>query len=110
MVGAESYGRYLDGKYLPAYSRSALGIGGENMEGLRLNNKLTNDPDSWVKSSDVTVSTPVTNVAKPTKENPKPEPKHIGLWSAEGILSGEYDKLTPELKQWYLHTHGTIKN
>ena len=107
---AESYGRYLDGKYLPAYSRSALGIGGENMEGLRLNNKLTNDPDSWVKSSDVTVSTPATNVAKPTKENPKPEPKHIGLWSVEGILSGEYDKLTPELKQWYLHTHGTIKN
>ena len=107
---AESYGRYLDGKYLPAYSRSALGIGGENMEGLRLNNKLTNDPDSWVKSSDVTVSTPVTNVAKPTKENPKPEPKHINLWSVEGILSGEYDKLTPELKQWYLHTHGTIKN
>jgi len=107
---AESYGRYLDAKYLPAYSRSVLGIGGENMKGLQLNNKLTNDPDSWVKSSDVTVSRPVMALATGMKEEPKPELKYIGPWSAEGILSGEYDKLTPELKQWYLHTHGPIKN
>jgi hypothetical protein len=80
------------------------------MQGLRQNNALTNDPDSWVKSEDVTVSVPVITVAKRTKEKPEPEPQYIDLWSAEGILSGEYDKLTPELKQWYLHTHGPIKN
>ena len=78
------------------------------MKGLQLNNRLTNDPDSWVTSSDVVVSRPVIAVATRTTDNPKPEPQYIGLWSVEGILSGEYDKLTPELKQWYLHTHGPI--
>jgi hypothetical protein len=80
------------------------------MKGLKLNNKLTNDPDSWIKSTDVTVSRPVITLAKRTKEKSKTEPQYIDLWSVEGILSGEYDKLTPELKQWYLHTHGPIKN
>ena len=107
---AQDYSGYLSKEYLPAYIQSALGVGGESMKGLKENNELTNDPDSWVKSTDVTVSRPVTTFADRTEEKPKTEPQYIDLWSVEGILSGEYDKLTPELKQWYLHTHGPIKN
>lgn len=107
---AQDYSGYLSKEYLPAYSRSLLGIGGENMEGLRQSNALTKDPDSWVTSSDVVVSMPAKAIDKRTKDNANPEPEYTGIWSVEGILSGEYDKLTPELKQWYLHTHGPIKN
>ena len=84
------YPGYFNGQYVPAYIKSVLGLGRDSAEGLKRHNEQANDPDSWIKSSDVTVS--------------KPDP-----WSVEGILSGEYDKLTPELRQWYLHTHGSIK-
>ena len=106
---AQDYAGYLSKAYVPAYIRSKLGVGGETVESLKQNNALANDPDSWVKSSDVTASRPAIKVATGTKEEPKPEPRYIDPWSVEGILSGEYDKLTPELKQWYLHTHGPIK-
>ncbi len=84
------YPGYFNGEYLPAYIKSVLGVGGESVKSLKQHNRHANDPDSWIKSSDVTVSRP-------------------DLWSVEGILSGKYDKLTPELRQWYLHTHGPIK-
>jgi hypothetical protein len=77
------YARYLNGEHVPAHIKSVSGLGMDGARG-RLN------PDSWIKSSDVTVSKP-------------------DLWSVEGILSGEYDKLSPDLRQWYLHTHGPIK-
>jgi len=41
---------------------------------------------------------------------PLPTNKAGVIWSKEGILSGEYDKLQPTAKQWYLQTHGPIEN
>ena len=84
------YGGYFSGQYVPAYIKSVLGLGRESAKGLKGHNERANDPKSWIKSSDVTVSKP-------------------DVWSVEGILSGKYDKLTGELRQWYLHTHGPIE-
>ena len=67
----------------------------EDLKLLTAQHKLATDPKGWVKSSDITV--------------PLPTNKAGVIWSKEGILSGEYDKLQPTAKQWYLHTHGPIK-
>ena len=86
-----SYFRYLQGVYYP----SLLGTNRENLKLLKAQNALRKDPKGWVKSPDVTV--------------PLPRNKKGILWSREGILNGEYDRLQPTAKQWYLHTHGAIK-
>jgi len=86
-----SYFGYLKGTYYP----SLLGANREDLKLLTTQNKLATDPKGWVKSSDITV--------------PLPRNKQGVTWSKEGILSGEYDKLQPTAKQWYLHTHGPIE-
>jgi hypothetical protein len=85
-----SYFGYLKGHYYP-------GLLGANREDLKLlieQNKLAKDPKGWIKSSDITV--------------PLPRNKQGIIWSREGILNGEYDKLQATVKKWYLHTHGPI--
>jgi len=95
------YDRYIKSEYLPKKIVSILGSAGdENLDSITKNNGLTKATDWMVTSSDVTVSKPVKHIGKD---------KYIDVWSVEGIISGEYDKLTPELKQWYLHTHGPIE-
>ncbi len=86
-----SYFGYLKGAYYP----SLLGGNREDLEILTAQHKLATDPKGWVKSSDITV--------------PLPRNKQGVIWSKQGILNGEYDKLQPTAKQWYLHTHGAIK-
>ena len=85
-----SYFRYLQGVYYP----SLLGANRENLKLLKAQNALWKGGKGWVKSSDITV--------------PLPRRGKRVTWSRESILSGEYDKLQPALKQWYLHTHGPI--
>ena len=87
-----TYFNYLDDVYYP----SLLGSAREDLKLLTAQHKLATDPKGWVKSSDVTV--------------PLPGNKAGVIWSKEGILSGEYDKLQPTAKQWYLQTHGPIEN
>ncbi len=86
-----SYFRYLQRVYYP----SLLGANRENLKLLTAQNKLAKEPEGWVRSSDITV--------------PLPRNKGGVIWSKEGILNGEYEKLQPTAKQWYLHTHGPIK-
>jgi hypothetical protein len=87
-----SYFRYLQGTYYP----SLLGGNREDLKLLTAQHKLAKDQSGWVTSSDITV--------------PLPRSETGGIiWSKEGILRGEYDKLQPTAKQWYLHTHGPIE-
>ena len=85
-----SYFGYLKGHYYPRL----LGGDREDLKLLTEQNKLATDPKGWVRSSDITV--------------PLPSNKQGVIWSKEGILSGEYDKLQATAKKWYLHTHGPI--
>jgi hypothetical protein len=86
-----SYFRYLRGVYYP----SLLGANRENLGILKAQNARWKGRKGWVRSSDITV--------------PLPRRGKRVVWSREGIRSGEYYKLQPALKQWYLHTHGPIK-
>jgi len=86
-----TYFKYLDNVYYP----SLLGSKREELKLLTAQNRLSKDPKGWIKSSDVTA--------------PLPRNKKGVIWSKEGVLSGEYDKLQPTAKQWYLHTHGPIE-
>ena len=86
------YMGYIDRTYIPAM----VNAGGETLFSLTVYNNLHNDPKSWIKSEDIVVPTPSKH-------------REGAVWSVEGILSGAYDKLTPDEKQWYLHTHGPIQ-
>lgn len=86
-----SYHGYLQSHYYPRL----LGGDREDLKLLTEQNKRAKDPKGWVRSSDITVPLPRNN-------------KSV-IWSKEGILSGEYDKLQPTVRQWYLHTHGPIR-
>jgi hypothetical protein len=87
-----SYFRYLQGTYYP----TLLGANREDLKLLTAQNELSKNPKGWVRSSDITVPLPRNRAGS-------------AIWSKEGILSGEYDKLQPTAKQWYLHTHGPIE-
>jgi hypothetical protein len=86
-----SYFGYLKDHYYP----SLLGGNREDLKLITAQHKLASDPDGWARSSDITV--------------PLPRNKEGLIWSKEGILSGRYDQLQPAAEQWYLHTHGPIK-
>ena len=104
------YMRYIEGDYIPAKVSAILGsAGGENLYGITVYNNLSKDPKSWIKSEDIMVPYPSARVSRPRKNGEGVETVAGNVWSVEGILSGEYDKLTPYEKQWYLHTYGPIK-
>ena len=86
-----SYFGYLKSHYYPRL----LGANREDLKLLTEQNKLAKDGTGWIRSADITV--------------PLPGNKQGVVWSREGILSGEYDKLQPMLRQWYLHTHGAVE-
>ena len=52
---------------------------------------------------------PSLRVRRPRKDGKGQDNVVVEPWSVEGIASGEYDKLTPYQKQWYLHTYGPIE-
>ena len=86
-----SYFRYLENTYYP----NLLGANREDLKLLAAQNELSKDPKKgWVESADITV--------------PLPRNEQGVIWSRQGILNGQYDKLQPAAKQWYLHTHGPI--
>ena len=86
-----SYFRYLENTYYP----NLLGANREDLKLLAAQNELSKDPKKgWIKSADITV--------------PLPRYEQGVIWSRQGILNGQYDKLQPAAKQWYLHTHGPI--
>ena len=87
-----SYFGYLKQTYYP----NLLGSKREDIKILTAQNKLSKSEKGWVKSSDIIM--------------PLPSNKQGVIWSKEGILSGEYDKLQPTAKQWYLQTHGPIED
>jgi len=104
------YMRYIEGDYIPAKVSATLGsAGGENLYGITVYNNLSKDPKSWIKSEDIGVPYPSARVSRPRTNGEGVETVALNVWSVEGILSGEYDKLTPHEKQWYLHTYGPIK-
>ena len=86
-----TYFGYLDRYYYPYL----IGSQREELDNITAHNSRSKDPKGWIKSSAITVPLPMNN--------------NIVIWSKEGILSGEYDKLQPTVKRWYLHTHGPIK-
>ena len=90
---------YLERNYIPAKVSAILGVGGESLYGVTVYNNLSKDPKSWIKSEDIIVPMPSERRGKMV----------VNPWSVEGITSGEYGKLTPYEKQWYLHTFGPIK-
>jgi hypothetical protein len=102
--------RYIDQNYIPAKVSAVLGgVGGENLHSVTVYNNLANDPKSWIKSEDITVPMPSLRVRRPRKDGKGQDNVLVEPWSVEGIASGEYDKLTPYQKQWYLHTYGPIE-
>jgi len=104
------YMGYIDQHYIPAKVSAVLGgVGGENLHSVTVYNNLANDPKSWIKSEDITVPMPSLRVRRPRKDGKGQDNVVVEPWSVEGIASGEYDKLTPYQKQWYLHTYGPIE-
>ncbi|MBT7068278.1 MAG: hypothetical protein HN919_18420 [Verrucomicrobia bacterium] len=104
------YMGYLDRNYIPAKVSAVMGgVGGENLHSVTVYNNLAKDPTSWIKSEDITVPMPSLRVRRPRKDGKGHENVVVNPWSVEGIVSGDYNKLTPYQKQWYLHTFGPIK-
>ena len=103
------YMGYLKNNYIPAKVSTILGVGGENLHSVTVYNNLYKDPKSWIKSEDIIVPMPSERIRRRRKDGKGHENVVVEPWSVEGIMSGEYDKLTPYEKQWYLHTFGPIK-